>query len=198
LTIGQAFVIGLIGSTLTGVALLVGIIANIARERKESAWVLALYVGLLLGSLFVLSLNLGKVVNIHALALNWCIFQAVAITATVLLLIVNPFELAKRHKNIVINIPLPRRSVLRVPVVILMIIILSPLLALLAAILMLIIDRTKIEPQMQRFFNSEGSRSASIICHPRTVFWLAICLAVIYVIYCGGVALHLIATTGFS
>ena len=58
----------LIRATITGIALLMGIIAGIDANRKPAKAVLSVYVVLLVASLVLLSINIEREVNIHALA----------------------------------------------------------------------------------------------------------------------------------
>lgn len=89
--LGQALVLTLMGATITAIALVVGIIANI-EGRTPARVTLCVYVGLLLASLFVFGLGIEKTVIVGKLVLGWCFFQALAIAMTLVIILVKPFE----------------------------------------------------------------------------------------------------------
>lgn len=82
----------LIGATLTGIALLVGIVATFAENRQVAKAVISVYVLLLIVSLVLLSLNIEKQVNVAGLAKWWSCFQATAMVITLLTVVAEPFR----------------------------------------------------------------------------------------------------------
>ena len=82
----------LIGATLTGIALLVGIVATFAENRQVAKAVISVYVLLLVVSLVLLSFNIEKQVNVAGLAKWWSCFQAAAMVITLLIVVAEPFK----------------------------------------------------------------------------------------------------------